>query len=354
MVKRPINVLHILGTALPEGRGIAKIVAELSRNLDPQFRVHAWFLKSNGPLVEELRNSGASARWIDWKGGSRDPLGAFRFWRQIRSGQFSLVHQHWGARSIRHLIRATTDAKIIVHAHGQLLSTGAVDDDPPGLRGADAIIAVSKAIADQVPGRRVHVVYSGISTSDEPAGAALETRNLVIIGTACRLIEAKGVQDLIVAVSRLKTEFPQVRLKVAGDGPHRDLLVSAAREQDALGEVQFLGWIDDLRPLLRTWDVFALPSHDEGMPIAILEAMSEGLPVVATKVGGIPELVEEERTGYLVPPKDANALWTALRRLVMDSHLRSQLGSQGRRRAKSKFSVKQMAAEVESIYASLL
>jgi len=353
-VKKPINVLHLLGTALPEGSGIAKIVAELPRNLDPQYRVHAWFLESDGPLVEELRDSGASARWIDWKKGSRGPLGAFRFWRQLRSETFSLVHQHWGARSIRHLIRATTDAKIIVHAHGQLLSSADHVDDLRGLRGADAIIAVSKSIADQVPDRRVHVVYSGVRSSDETGQTPLKSRNSVIIGTACRLIEAKGVQDLIAAISMLKEEFPGVRLKVAGDGPHKDLLLRAVQEQNVLQEVEFVGWIDDLRPVLRTWDIFALPSYDEGLPVAILEAMSEGLPVVATNVGGIPELVEHERTGYLISPGDVKALWTALRRLVIDCQLRGQLGDRGRRRAETRFSVQQMVAEIESIYASLL
>jgi glycosyltransferase involved in cell wall biosynthesis len=353
-VKKPINVLHLLGTALPEGSGIANIVAELSRNLDQRYRVHAWFLESDGPLVQELRDSGAFAHWIDWKNGSRGPLGAFRFWWHLRSEDFSLVHQHWGARSIRHLIRATTDAKIIVHAHGQLLSTADHVDDLPGLRGADAIIAVSKSIADQLPDRRVHVVYSGIRSSHETARTPLKSRDPVIIGTACRLIEAKGVQELIAAISMLKEEFPGVRLKVAGDGPHKDLLLRAARERNVLQEVEFLGWIDDLPPVLKTWDIFALPSYDEGLPIAILEAMSEGLPVVATDVGGIPELVENDRTGYLVSPGDVNALCTALRRLVIDCQLRGQLGDQGKRRAETCFSVQQMVVKIESIYAALL
>jgi glycosyltransferase involved in cell wall biosynthesis len=354
VVKKPINVLHLLGAASPEGRGIAKIVAELPRNLDPQYRVHAWFLESDGPLVEELRDSGASAHWIDWKNGSRGPLGAFRFWRQLRSEDFSLVHQHWGARSIRHLIRATTGAKIIVHAHGQLLSTVDRVDNLPGLRGADAIIAVSKSIADQMSDRRVHVVYSGIRSSDQTAQTTLRSRKSITIGTACRLIEAKGVQDLIAAFSRLMEEFPDVRLKVAGDGTHKDFLVRAAREQNVSQKVEFVGWVDNLRPVLRTWDIFAFPSYDEGLPVAILEAMSEGLPVVATMVGGIPELVEHERTGFLVSPGDVNALWTALRRLVIDCQLRGQMGDQGRRRAETRFSVRQMVAGIESIYASLL
>jgi len=352
-MKQPINVLHLLGTAMPEGHGVAKFVAELEQNLNPQYKLHAWFLKSDGSLVDKLSSAGAHARWVDWKHGSRDPMGAFRFWRQLRSEQFALIHQHWGARSIRQLARATTGAKIIVHLHGQLLPPDESDDDPVSVRGADAILAVSKAIASQIPRRRVHVVYSGVRTSSEPIRMR-SNQYPVMIGTACRLIEAKGVRDLIIAFSQLKEEFPGVRLEVAGDGPERNELLRIAREHGVSEQVNFLGWIDDLRPVLRTWDIFALPSYDEGLPVVILEAMSEGLPVVATNVGGMPELVEDGRTGYVVAPGNIDTLCTALRRLATSSQLRIQQGDQGRQRAETKFSVQQMAAEIESIYGSLL
>jgi hypothetical protein len=93
-VKEPIHVLHLLGTAEPQGSGIARIVAELARGLNPaKYKLHAWFLKSDGPLVRELSDSGAEARWIGWENGPRDPLGAMRFWRQLRTEEFA---QHAG------------------------------------------------------------------------------------------------------------------------------------------------------------------------------------------------------------------------------------------------------------------
>ena len=176
----------------------------------------------------------------------------------------------------------------------------------------------------------------------------------MVIGTACRLIEAKGVRELVLAFAELSKEFPSLRLEVAGSGPEEEILIKTAQERGVANGVAFLGWADDLRPVLRTWDIFALPSHDEALPISILEAMAEGLPVVATNVGGIPELVEDGCTGFLVQPKNVDALRTALHRLVEDSELRAQFGTQGRLSAETKFSAARMVAEIESIYDALL
>lgn len=352
-VREPFHVLHLLGTAEREGSGVAKIVAELAQGLNPKYKLHAWFLKSDGPLINELRLRGADARWISWENGVCDPLGAMRFWRQLRSEKFALVHQHWGARAIRHLVRSGTNAKIVVHNHAQVLEKSRVRD-PVVVRGADAIIAVSEFIAHQLPGKQVHVVYSGVRSSEHIHRTRSNPRDSLTIGTACRIIEAKGVRELISAFAGLNRQFPSLRLEVAGAGPEQEILFKAAQEQGIARAVRFLGWVDDLRPVLRAWDVFALPSYEEALPIAILEAMAEGLPVVATDVGGIPELVENERTGFLVRPGDVDGLRMALRRLVESSDLRREFGDQGRLRAEAKFSVQKMVTEIESIYDALL
>jgi glycosyltransferase involved in cell wall biosynthesis len=198
------------------------------------------------------------------------------------------------------------------------------------------------------------VVYSGVRASEPIARRESKRGDSVVIGTACRLIEAKGVRELVLAFAELKKEFPSLRLEVAGSGPEQEDLVNDAERCGVSEGVRFLEWVDDLRPVLRRWDVFALPSHEEALPVSILEAMAEGLPVVATNVGGIPELVEDERTGYLVEPRDVDGLRMALRRVVKDSTLRDRLGEQGRLRAETKFSVERMVSEVESIYESLL
>ena len=351
---RPINVLHLLGTAQPDGSGIARIVAALAQGLDPQrFKLHAWFLKSDGPLVAELCDAGADARYVGWENGLRNPVGALRLWRQLRREQeFDLVHQHSGARAIRQLIRFGSSAKIIVHSHGQILEERERRRDPLVVLGADKIIAVSQSIAHQLQAQRTDVVYSGVAPSEQP-NRKTSNDSTVVIGTACRLIEAKGVRDLISAFAALHKEQPMIRLEIAGAGPEERTLIRAAQDQGVAEVVRFLGWRNDLRRILRTWDIFALPSYDEGLPVAILEAMAEGLPVVATNVGGIPELVEHAHTGYLVDPGNVDALLVGLRRLARNSDLRCQLGDAGSRRIRANFSVEKMVREIALIYDSM-
>jgi glycosyltransferase involved in cell wall biosynthesis len=347
-VKKTIDVLHILGTAQPEGSGIAKIVSQLAAHLDPKYNLHAWFLKSDGPLVAELGRYGIAARWVGWERGARDPLGAFRFWQQLRSKEFAIVHQHWGARSIRRLARSRTNAKMLVHCHNRLLEK----NGPAAVEGADAIVAVSEFVARQLSHNQVQVVYSGVEPSKHNPRS--DRGNAIVIGTASRLIEAKGIRILVSAFADLHKEFPSLRLEIAGSGPEEPYLVHTAQERGVAHAVRFLGWVDNIRPVLRIWDIFALPSFDEALPIAALEAMAESLPVVATRVGGIPELVEDEHTGHLVEPGDTDALQTALRRLINNPELRKRLGDRGRMRAETKFSVQRMAADIQSIYESLL
>jgi len=345
------QILHILGTAQPEGSGIARIVCALATGLDPlRYQVHAWFLGSNGPLVEELQAAGAVARWINWGRGVREPIGAYRFWRNLLNHDFAIVHQHYGARSIRQLVRAASDARIVIHLHGRIIDPMT---DLRDVRGADAVVAVSKYVALQVPAARPEVVYSGV----EVAGAFNEANrvpdNAVVVGAACRLVPLKGLMTLIRAMASLSLEFPGLRLEIAGSGPQREDLEREIRRLRLDDQIQLLGWKQDLRLLFRKWDIFVTPSLDEGLGIATLEAMAEGLPVVATTIGGLPELVEDGHTGFLVLPQDVDALSKALRRLISDPKLRYSMGSAGRNRILEKFSVRSMVAKIESIYDSL-
>jgi glycosyltransferase involved in cell wall biosynthesis len=175
-----------------------------------------------------------------------------------------------------------------------------------------------------------------------------------LIGAAGRLVALKGFIHLIRAVPVLRRSFPQVRLQIAGDGPElRSLQAEAARcaVQDC---VEFLGWRPNLAQLFSSWQVFALPSLEEGFGISALEAMAAGLPVVASRVGGIPELVLDGITGCLVPAGDPAAIAAALSGLLADPQRRREMGRKGRERVKTKFSVAHMADSVSEIYDRLL
>ena len=351
----PLEVLHVLGSAALEATGIARLVATLAAGLDPRaYRLHVSFLGADGPLRGDLARSGMSVRALDWQGGARDPAGARRFWRHIRSQRFAIIHQHAGGRAVRWVARAASDASLIVHVHGTVLEPTGTRMRPITTREADAVIATSRAVADRFPHPRVRVVHPGVPPSDvSPVAASLEPSVPIVVGTAGRLVRLKGHVDLLRAAAMLERTQPAVRVEIAGDGPERLALEDAARQLGLEQRVTFLGWTRDLRPVMARWHVLAQPSLEEGFGMAVLEGMAEGLPVVATQVGGLPELVDDGTTGLLVPPGDPPALAKALQWLMEYPDRRSAMGAAGRERARAHFSAARMVGNVAEIYGEL-
>lgn len=355
----PAEILHLLGTAELEGSGIARIVAALAAGLDPhKYHVNVWFLGPPGPLAQDLRSAGATVHQMNWSRGARDPVGAWRFWRCLRANNFAIVHQHEGARSVRHIIRHSSKARLVVHLHGDIVETHHAGDVPIAARGADAVIAVSHAVARQLPSVKPVVVYAGAPLSPpsavKPRAKGRPPSSKAVIGAACRLVPLKGLSYLIRAVALLRPEFPTVRLEIAGAGPERTALEREAQQLGLEDHVHFLGWQRDLSVVWPRWDIFVLPSLEEGFGMSVLEAMGAELPVVATSVGGLPELIEDGYTGYIVPRSDVAALAERLGHLIRDPEHRCAMGAAGWKRARDHFSVDRMVSEIEAIYDALL
>jgi glycosyltransferase involved in cell wall biosynthesis len=167
-------------------------------------------------------------------------------------------------------------------------------------------------------------------------------------------VELKGIEFLLSAAVALRREFPTLRVEIAGSGPQRMRLESAVAAAGLGEQVRFLGWIDDLTPVLSRWDVFVMPSLEEGFPIAALDAMAAGLPVVATSASGVPELIEDGKTGWLVPPRDAEALADRLRVLLGNPEQRLRMGAAGYARVRDHFNQAQMTQNFAHLYDELL
>jgi glycosyltransferase involved in cell wall biosynthesis len=350
------EVLHILGTARPEGSSLARFVRDLARELDPRrYRTRALFLAGEGPLAGALDRAGVPAEVLDWWRGARDPGGAWRFWRHLRRLHVDILQVHFGGRSVRGLARAATGAKLIVHVHSRVLEPEGLAPVSISVRGADAAVAVSQAVADRVVDGNARVIYAGADPASGPAPAwAHGSRSEVIIGAASRLIPLKGLTHLLSAAAALQGEFPGLRIEIAGAGPERRHLEEAVARLGLAARVQFLGWVDDLPAVLPRWDVFALPSLEEGFPVVALDAMAAGLPVVASAVGGIPELVADGKTGWLVPPADTGALVARLRDLLLRPEQRLTMGAAAQARVREHFSVARMAQGFAGLYDELL
>jgi sugar transferase (PEP-CTERM/EpsH1 system associated) len=218
-----------------------------------------------------------------------------------------------------------------------------------------------------VPHERIAQIYNGVNCRVfHPATAGREelpepnfsTRETIVIGTVGRMQEVKDQVNLTRAFIHLVSLLPEhksnLRLAMIGDGPTR-----AACENLLSGAgLRHLAWIpgprDDVAALMRGMDIFVLPSLAEGISNTILEAMATGLPIVATAVGGNPELVEEGVTGRLVPEADPVALAEAIKPYVVDSQLRRRHGQAGRHRAETRFSMDAMMNSYMQVYAHVL
>lgn len=183
--------------------------------------------------------------------------------------------------------------------------------------------------------QRAEVLRNGVAMDMPTAGTSREqargmlgiTPQQLVLGCVGRLVAVKNHAALLALLPQLLAMHPGLQLLLIGDGPLRDALADQAASLDVAAQVRLLGNRDDVAELLPALDVFVLPSHSEGLSIALLEACRAALPIVATDVGGNAEVVDDGQTGLLVPASNAAALQEALQRLLGDASLRTQLGN---------------------------
>jgi glycosyltransferase involved in cell wall biosynthesis len=189
---------------------------------------------------------------------------------------------------------------------------------------------------------------NGVEQLKENLSIPADSQVLLFIG---RLAEAKGVDVLLDAFSSVKKN---TFLLIAGSGSLRDVLIAQAHQQGVEQHTQFLGVRKDIPRLLALSDVVVLPSRWEGLPMVLLEAMAARKPVIATKVGGMPEVIEHGVTGWLIPPEDSDALAEAMGQLLASPQLRSSLGEAAHALVKSEYSIQVFADRLIGLYDEIL
>jgi len=219
----------------------------------------------------------------------------------------------------------------------------------------DAVIAISESLSDfacELTGVRPLTIHYGLSATTEPPEPAgsKERPTLLAVG---RLEPQKGLDVAIEAVALLRGEHPDVTLTIAGDGRERTRLGELIRRLGVEGCVTLLGERTDVRELMRTANVLVHPARWEGFGLVLLEAMCAKLPIVATHVGAIPEVVVDTVTGLLVRPDDPEQLAAALDDLIRDPERRRALGAAGHARLREHFSPEEMARRTAEVYDSV-
>ncbi len=233
-------------------------------------------------------------------------------------------------------------------------------------RVSDRIIAISPAqrtdlveVLRIAPARKVVMVPLGLDldalerTPDRGTRLRHEARfpdDAVVCGYVGRLVPIKHADLLIRAFAEVHGRQPHARLLVVGDGECRVDLERLVGELNLTGSVRFIGWQTNLIDVYGAMDVVALTSRNEGTPVALIEASAAGKAIVATRVGGVSDVVETERTGLLVPDDDLAALASALERLIVDSALRARLGAAARANSISRFGYVRLVDDLDALY----
>lgn len=217
-------------------------------------------------------------------------------------------------------------------------------------------------ISQGVPEHHIECVRSAIEISEYGTKCDQEwflsefdlPENSLIIGMVAQFIERKGHKYMVDAFKAIKEAYPNAFLIFFGQGPLEQNIKSLVQQKGLEDNVIFAGFRKDLARLLPCLDLLVHPALMEGLGVSLIQAAASGVPIVATKVGGIPEIVHHERNGLLVPPRDSKSLTEAVKHLLGDNRLRNRLGTEGRRLAQNEFSIDNMVEGNLNIYKQLL
>lgn len=222
---------------------------------------------------------------------------------------------------------------------------------------ANRVVANSRAAADRlmlerVPAAKIVVIPNGLDTRRWNTRHARPRPRIVTM--VANLRPEKGHDVLIDAAATVLARFPDARFEIVGGGPELGALIRRAEARGVLKAFTFFGHCDDVAARLQQADIFVLPSRSEAFPNAVLEAMAAGLPIVASGVGGVCELIDHGQTGLLVPPGNPQALGERIGQVMADDHLAARLGIAARARAETRYSFDRMVSAFEAVYLSEL
>lgn len=370
-MNRKINILYV--TRSLELGGAERIVCDLAANLDSKkYRVTVCTFKP-GPLTQELIKNGVDVINIERR-FRYDPLLIWKLFHLILKKNIDIVHSHMFQSSLYILPIALMPQKLIfiINEHGGYLEIVKV----PRRRYlykfiakvSKMVVVVSQALKDDmikffnIPSKKIAIIYNGIKMAKFTGKfSSLQMKKILglesdipIVGNVANLRPEKGHKYLLEAMSLVLNEIPNAKLIIIGEGALRAELENQTKVLGISESVIFLGRRQDVPALLNIMDIFVISSSGETFCIAAAEAMAMGKPVVASRVGGVPELVIDSKTGFLVPPKDPPALAEAVIKLLKDRKLALDMGQAGKERVRQEFTLDKMVKKTEQLYESLI
>ena len=360
-----MHVTHDLGVG-----GLPRVVQALCTATDPdRFEVSVLCTRGKGPFAETLETRGIRVYELERPAERPDYFPFRRIAAVLSRNGIDVVHTHNTDPFVGGAIGAAlARTPTLIHTdHARTFPDKVrymVAEHFLAYR-AYRVVGVSEDTTEKlhryerIPRHKLMTIPNGIDLSpfdrlppnDEARAALGIVGDGPVIGFSSRIEEQKGIPYLLEAMVRVRTAFPSVKLILAGEGSRRTELEEKVRQLELDDHVRFVGVVMDVPRFLAAVDVYVLPSIWEGLPMALLEAMAAGCPVVASAVGGIPTAVAHEVTGALVDPQQPEPLARELERLLGDPDLRRRLGAEARRVCYERFSASAMAAQYEALYA---
>jgi sugar transferase (PEP-CTERM/EpsH1 system associated) len=368
---RKLKILHVLDS-LNVG-GMERVVINVANGLDAaRFDQAVCCISRLGTAAQQL--AGHVRRFDLAKGDERALLMPLQIARVLRQERPDIIHtQSWAGMDgvIAHTL--TRQGKLVHSEHGRNLPY--IHHEPfkrkmvrrLAYEKAHAVFVVSEEMRQYFCREtgfaldRMRVIHNGVDVAAIERADARGVREefglapgAFVIGTVARFQETKDLATLVRGFAQLRQTHAPARLLLIGDGAERGRLEQLARDLNVAGDVLITGLRHDVPRLLRALDVFALTSLSEGLPISVLEAMAASLPVVATSVGMLPELLREGENGFLVEPRAVEKLAARLALLADDLELGRSMGAAGRQQVEREFSLAAMLRRYEELYLSLL
>lgn len=347
--------------------GTERLVIEIVRALSERIESVVCCLDHPGEWADELKALGVPVIALSRQPGFHPAL-AMRLAKELKDRQIDIVHCHHYSPYVYGLLASVMKpgVQLVFTEHGRLSDAAPSRKrrfvNPLLSRWPGKLCAVSAdlknhMVAEGFPARRVGVTYNGIDPGQRPTAAQRSSaraslglpEDAFVVGTVGRLDPVKNLHMLLQAHAFLVSKHPHVRTVIVGDGTERAALEAHAQALGVADSISFAGYRSDVRFLMSAFDVYANSSQYEGVSLTILEAMASALPVVATRVGGNPEVVIDQETGFLVPGL-ARALSDAIGTLVYDERRRRAMGDAGRFRVKRHFSIARMVEAYAGVY----
>ena len=351
-----MRIVHVvIGGDVAGGQMVALELARAARAAGHDV---SFVSPSGGQFLELVHDEGLEARVVPIRGAL--DLGALAGLTSVfRRVDLVHTHGHFAVNVVSRVAGRLAGARVLSHMHIEntfregLGRRAQVALDNLTARLCFAIVAVSDATRESLvrqgyPADRMVTVHNGLDPGPHVDAVRLSDQPVVL--EVARLAEVKGQRTLLAALPRIDATAVFVGRDLERGGAYETVLRAEADRLGVADRVVFAGHRDDVPALLAGCDVFCLPSTREGLPLVVLEAMAQRKPVVASAVGGTPELVVNGETGLLVPPGDAEALAQALIRVLEDPALASRLGNAGRERVVTEFSLRAMTAPVLELY----